>query len=107
VIASDGDLGAIGAVQALKDVGKVSGKDIFVTGGAISKQGAGLIKSGQMFGSTCLMPATEAKVSAQLAIKAARGEAIAKPDIEVCAAYSPTANKPITKANLSKFTPEW
>jgi ABC-type sugar transport system substrate-binding protein len=107
VIASDGDLGGIGAVQALKDVGKVAGKDILVTGGAISKQGAGLIKSGQMFGSTCLMPATEAKVSAQLAIKAARGEAIATPDVEVCAAYSPTGNAPLTKANLSKFTPEW
>ena len=107
VIASDGDLGGIGAVQALKDVGKVPGKDILVTGGAISKQGAGLIKSGQMFGSTCLMPATEARVSATLSIKAARGQAIAKPDVEVCAAHSPTGNAPITKANLSRFTPEW
>ncbi len=38
-----------------------------------------------MFGSTCLMPATEASVSALLSIKAARGEKIAKPDVEVCA----------------------
>ena len=107
VIASDGDLGAIGAIQALKDVGKTAGKDIYVTGGAISKQGAGLIRSGQMFGSTCLMPATEARVSAKLAIQAARGEKIAKPDVEVCAAFARTGNNPITKANLAKFTPEW
>jgi ribose transport system substrate-binding protein len=107
VIGSDGDLGAIGTIAAIKDAGKVPGKDIYVTGGAISKQGAALIKSGQMFGSTCLMPATEARVSAQLSIKAARHLKIAKPDIEVCADYSPTGNLPITKANLRKFHPEW
>jgi ribose transport system substrate-binding protein len=107
VIASDGDLGAIGVVAGLKDVGKVPGKDVLVTGGAISNQGAGLIKSGAMFGSTCLMPATEARTAAKLTIQAARHEKIAKPDVEVCAASSPTGNAPITKANLSKFHPEW
>lgn len=107
VIASDGDLGAMGAIAAIKDAGMTPGKDILVTGGAISNQGAGLIKSGAMFGSTCLMPATEAKVSAKLSILAARGLKIAKPDVEVCADYSPLGNKPITKANLVKFHPEW
>ena len=107
VIASDGDLGAEGAIAAIKDVGKVPGKDYLVTGGAISNQGAGLIKSGAMFGSTCLMPATEAKTAAKLSILAARHQKIAKPDVEVCADYSPTGNSPITKANLAKFHPEW
>lgn len=107
VIASDGDLGAMGVIAGLKDLGKKPGKDVLVTGGAISNQGAGLIRSGAMFGSTCLMPATEAKVSAKLSIQAARGETIAKPDVEVCADYSPTHNDPITKANLPKFHPEW
>jgi ribose transport system substrate-binding protein len=107
VIASDGDLGAEGAIAAIKDSGKTPGKDILVTGGAISNQGAGLIKSGAMFGSTCLMPATEAKVSAKLSIQAARHEKIAKPDVEVCADYSPLGNAPITKSNLAKFHPEW
>ncbi len=107
VIASDGDLGAFGVIAALKDLNMKPGKDVLVTGGAISKQGAAAIRSGDMFGSTCLMPATEARVSAQLSIKAARGEKIAKPDIEVCRVYSPTGVGPITKQNLGKFTPEW
>ncbi len=107
VIASDGDLGAFGALQALKDVGKTPGKDVLVTGGAINSQGKKFILGGQMFGSTCLMPATEARVSAQLSIQAARGEKIAKPDVEVCRDYSPTGNQPLTKANVRKFTPEW
>jgi ABC-type sugar transport system substrate-binding protein len=107
VIASDGDLGAEGVIAALKDAGKKPGVDVLVTGGAISNQGAGLIRSGQMFGSTCLMPATEARVSALLSIRAARHLKIAKPDVEVCADYSPTGNLPITKANLRKFHPEW
>ena len=83
VIASDGDLGAFGALQALKDVGKTPGRDVLVTGGAINSQGKKDILNGSMFGSTCLMPGTEAKVSAQLSIQAARGEKIAKPDVEV------------------------
>jgi len=107
VIASDGDLGAEGVIAGLKDLGKKPGKDVFVTGGAISKQGAGLIKSGLMFGSTCLMPATEAKTAAKLTILAARKQKIARPDVEVCALYSPTKNAPITKTNLAKFHPEW
>jgi ribose transport system substrate-binding protein len=107
VIASDGDLGAEGVIAGLKDIGKKPGKDVLVTGGAISNQGAGLIRSGQMFGSTCLMPATEAKTAARLTILAARHQKIAKPDVEVCGVYSPTHNAPITKANLKKFHPEW
>jgi ribose transport system substrate-binding protein len=107
VIASDGDLGAEGVIAAIKDDGKKPGKDILVTGGAISNQGAGLIRNGQMFGSTCLMPATEAKVSAKLSIQAARHQKIAKPDVEVCRDYSPIGNAPITKTNLAKFHPEW
>jgi ABC-type sugar transport system substrate-binding protein len=107
VIASDGDLGAFGALQALKDVGKKAGTDVLVTGGAINKQGKAFILNGSMFGSTCLMPATEAKVSAKLSIQAARGEKISKPDVEVCRDYSPTGNQPLTKKNVGKFTPEW
>jgi ribose transport system substrate-binding protein len=106
VIASDGDLGAFGVISALKDLGQQPGRDVLVTGGAVSKQGAALIRNGQMFGSTCLMPATEARVSAQLAIRAARGLSIAKPDIEVCAIYSPVGIV-LTKQNIGKFKPEW
>src|SRR5262245_8497245 len=100
VIASDGDLGAFGAILALKDAGLTPGKDVLVTGGAVNKQGKAYVLSGAMFGSTCLMPATEARVSALLSIRAARHQQIAKPDIEVCAAYSPTGNAPLTKANI-------
>jgi ribose transport system substrate-binding protein len=107
VIASDGDLGAIGVVAGLKDINLEPGKDVLVTGGAISNQGKDLIESGQMYGSTCLMPITEAKMAAEFAIKAARGEAIETPDVEVCAVAAPTGLSPITAANIGQFTPEW
>ena len=107
VIASDGDLGAFGVISGLKDLGKKAGVDVMVTGGALSKQAKPLVVNGSLFGSTCLMPATEARVSALLSLKAARGEKIAKPDVEVCRDYSPTGNLPLTKSNIGKFSPEW
>jgi ribose transport system substrate-binding protein len=107
VIASDGDLGAEGVIAGLKDLGKKPGKDVFVTGGAISKQGKGLMEAGEMFGSTCLMPVTEARTSAKYSILAARHERIPHPDVEVCELFSPTGNAPITAANMNKFNPQW
>ncbi len=107
VIASDGDLGAFGVIDGLKDLGKKPGKDVLVTGGAISKQGKGLMEAGAMFGSTCLMPVTEARTSAEYAILAARHQPIPHPDVEVCELFSPTGNTPITAANMAKFTPQW
>src|SRR5665213_3437051 len=107
VIASDGALGAEGVISGLKDLNKKPGKDILVTGGAFSKIGKTLIVSGEMFGSTCLMPSTEAQTSAKYAIMAARHEKIAKPDVEVCAVFSPTGNKPITMANVAKNEPQF
>jgi ABC-type sugar transport system substrate-binding protein len=107
VIASDGDLGAEGVIAGLKDLGKKPGSDVLVTGGAISNQGKGLIASGEMFGSTCLMPVKEASTAAEFAIKAARHEKIAKPDVEVCRVYAKTGVKPIEMANMNDFTPEW
>jgi len=106
VIASDGDLGAFGVIAALKDLGMKPGADVLVTGGANSKQGKAAIVKGELFGSTCLMPVTEARVSAELSIRAARGLSIAKPDVEVCAVYSPVGIV-LTKANIGKFKPEW
>jgi len=108
VVASDGDLGAVGVIEGLKDMGKKVGKGgILVTGGAFSKIGKGLIDNGEMFGSTCLMPTTEAETSAKYSIRAARHEKIAHPDVEVCDLFSPTGNAPITAANVSKFTPQF
>jgi ribose transport system substrate-binding protein len=107
VIANDGDLGAIGTVQGLKDLGKRPGKDILVTGGAISGQGKALIAAGELFGSTCLMPATEAQTDARYAIMAARHEPIAQPDVEVCRVFAKTGVAPITAANMNDFTTEW
>jgi ABC-type sugar transport system substrate-binding protein len=76
VIAADADNGAIGVVAGLKDLGKAPGKDVLVTGGALSNQGKALLEAGEMFGSTCLMPQTEAKTAALYSIQAARGETI-------------------------------
>lgn len=107
VIAVDADPGAVGAISALKDIGKVPGKDVILTGGGISKQGKDMIKSGEMFGSTCLLPISEAMISAEYSIKAARGEAIDKPDVEVCAVAAKTGLDPITSANVDQIEPEW
>jgi ABC-type sugar transport system substrate-binding protein len=107
VIASDGDLGAEGVIQGLKDLGKVPGKDVMVTGGAYSKIGKGLIMSGEMFGTTCLLPTTEAQTAAKYAIMAARHEHISKPDVEVCEMFAPTRNAPLTMANINKMEPQF
>ncbi|MGH7074125.1 MAG: sugar ABC transporter substrate-binding protein [Stellaceae bacterium] len=108
VVASDGDLGAIGVIEGLKDMGKKVGKGgILVTGGAFSKIGKKLMLKGEMFGSTCLLPTTEAETAAKDSIRAARHEHIAHPDVEVCALFSPTGNAPITMANVHKFTPQF
>ena len=63
-----------GVVAGLKDLGKTVGKDVLVTDSAISNQGKGLIASGEMFGSTCLMPVTEAETAAKFSIMATRRE---------------------------------
>jgi ribose transport system substrate-binding protein len=108
VVGSDGDLGAEGVIEGLKDMGKKVGKGgILVTGGAFSKVGKSLMLKGEMFGSTCLMPTTEAETAAKDSILAARHEMIAHPDVEVCQLFSPTGNAPITMANVSKFTPQF
>jgi ribose transport system substrate-binding protein len=107
VIASDGDLGAEGVIAGLKDLGKTPGKDVLVTGGAISNQGKGLIAAGEMFGSTCLMPATEAQTAAKYSIMAGRSEKISTPDVEVCRVFAKTGVKPIEMANMNDFTPQW
>jgi len=107
VVVNDVDIAATGAIAALKDLGKTPGKDVLVTGAAISNQGKGLIASGEMFGTTCLMPATEAVTAAKYAILAARHAPIDKPDVEVCREFAKTGVSPITAANADQFTPEW
>jgi ABC-type sugar transport system substrate-binding protein len=107
VIAADADQGAIGVIAGLKDLGKTPGKDVLVTGGALSNQGKAMLETGEMFGSTCLMPMTEARTAATYSIKAARKEVIDKPDVEVCRVFSPTGIDPITKTNAAVFMPEW
>jgi ribose transport system substrate-binding protein len=107
VVASDVDFAAAGTIAGLKDMGKSPGHDVIVTGAALSGQGKDLIVKGELFGSTCLMPATEARTAARYAILAARHEAIDQPDVEVCRVFAKTGLSPITGENLGEFTPEW
>jgi ribose transport system substrate-binding protein len=105
VIAHDGDQEAWGSVRALEELGRTG--EILVNGAAGSKQGVAYIRSGKMFGTTCLLPATEARVSAELAIKAARGQSLGpKVEIDVCTTYGPSGNV-VTKKELAQFKPEW
>jgi ABC-type sugar transport system substrate-binding protein len=107
VVVVDSDFGAAGVIAGLKDIGRVPGKDVLVTGAAFNNQGRDLMRNGELFGSTCLMPATEALTAAKYTILAARKEPIEKPDVEVCAEFAPTGTAPITAENFEQFTPEW
>lgn len=107
VVVSDVDITSLGAIDAVKDLGLVPGKDILVTGAALNAQGKAAIESGAMFGSTCLLPRTEAQAAAEYAILAARNLPIERPDFEVCPDASPLGLVPLTAENIAGFTPEW
>jgi ABC-type sugar transport system substrate-binding protein len=103
VIANDSDQSALGAYKALKSAGKTG--SVKVVGGGGSCPGADAIKSGQLFATSALYPATLGSTSVQDGIKALNGQAIAKPELNV--AYLSPLGPQITKANVAKFHCEW
>ncbi len=66
------------------------------------------VKTGDQFGEVLLLPATEARVAMEFAIKAARGEDLGDDvTIDVAKDRSPTGTIIITQDNAEGFTAEW
>jgi ribose transport system substrate-binding protein len=103
VITSDSDQTVLGAYKALKSAGKVG--SVKLVGGGGSCPGALAIKSGELYGTSALYPATLGATSAQDGVKALNGQSIAKPQLNV--AYLSSLGPQITKANIATFKCEW
>jgi ribose transport system substrate-binding protein len=104
VITSDDDPSAAALLEVVKERG-LEGK-IAVIGGAGAKEGADLVASGEMFGSSVLVPRTAGKRAAEIAIKAARGENPGNTQLNNAEDLSPIGPK-LTKKNSAQFTAEW
>jgi ribose transport system substrate-binding protein len=81
VISASGDQMADGAEQAVQDAG-LTGK-VKLIGQAGSKLAVQRIRAGRWFGSTYWMPGTAGEITAEIAIKSVRGEAVAEPDVNM------------------------
>jgi ribose transport system substrate-binding protein len=104
VVANDCEQCALAGINVLKNL-KLQDKVLQATGGA-SKAGVASIKRGDIFATAALLPASEAKAGAEMAIKAARGEKIDKPEVAVVEDLSPVGPF-IDKSNADQFKPEW
>jgi ribose transport system substrate-binding protein len=104
VVANDCEQCALAGINVLKNL-KLQDKVLQATGGA-SKAGVAAIKRGDIFATAALLPASEAKAGAEMAIKAARGEKIDKPEVAVVEDLSPVGPF-IDKSNADQFKPEW
>jgi ribose transport system substrate-binding protein len=104
VIANDCEPCAIASVNVLKNL-KLKDKVLLTTAGG-SKPGAEAVKRGDIYASAVLLPASEARAGAQMAIKAARKEPIDKTEVAVVEDLSKVGLY-IHKGNVDEFTPEW
>jgi ABC-type sugar transport system substrate-binding protein len=103
VIVNDSDPVAVAVQKVTADLGK---DEIIVVGAGGSKVGADAIKAGKQFGDTVILPATEARAAAEMAIKAARGESVGDTTIDVTKDLSPVGTI-VDKDNVDKYKPEW
>ena len=104
VIANDCEPCTIASIGVLKNLG-LKDKILLTTAGG-SKPGAEAVKRGDIFASAVLLPASEARAGAEMAIKAARKEPIDKTEVAVVEDLSPVG--PFIDAdNVDEFTPEW
>jgi ribose transport system substrate-binding protein len=97
------DTTARGVVPAVKEAG-MSGKVLVVSGGG-SETGTAEVKKGTVLGTVPFYPFTAAKVTAEWAIKAARGEKLTG-DVMVDE-YTLGDVELVTKGTLDDWTPEY
>lgn len=104
VIVTDCDPCAVSIHKVLVDLKK--DKNVPIVGAGGSKVGADAIKAGTQFGDTVILPATEARAAAEMAIKAARGQDPGDTTIDVTKDLSPVGTI-VDAQNVDKYTPEW
>jgi ABC-type sugar transport system substrate-binding protein len=96
-----------GAAQALTEVGKAPGKDVqLVTNGGTKTQIAG-IKSGKVYSSYVQVPASEATIALDYALKAAAGEQVPTWSDPHDVANIPFTITPDNVNDLGSFVGEW
>ena len=104
VITSDDDPSAAALLSVVKEMGLED--QIEIIGGAGAREGAKLVASGEMFGSSVLVPRTAGTKAAQIAITAARGEDPGETEFNNAEDLSPIGPK-LTKQNVAEFNAEW
>lgn len=104
VIVTDCDPCAVSIHKVLVDLKK--DKKVPIVGAGGSKVGADAIKAGTQFGDTVILPATEARAAAEMAIKAARGQDQGDTTIDVTKDLSPVGTI-VDAENVDKYKPEW
>lgn len=106
VITTVGDQMANGAEKAVAAAGLL-GK-VQIIGEAASVPGVEKVRAGKWFGSVIALPRTEGVIAAEMAIAAARGEAIAPPGVNpVESAGLPPAITQKNADSIPDFTGEW
>jgi ABC-type sugar transport system substrate-binding protein len=100
VILSYASQGALGAAKALKAAGKKPGKDVLLVTSGGSKVVMGLMRSGEVYGTTINLPVTEMTKSVQLAAAVARGKTVPSSADPLTIGRVPIA---ITQTNLAQY----
>jgi ribose transport system substrate-binding protein len=104
VITSDDDPSAAALLSVVKEMGLED--QIEIIGGAGAREGAKLVASGEMFGSSVLVPRTAGTKAAQIAITGARGEDPGETEFNNAEDLSPIGPK-LTMQNVAEFKAEW
>lgn len=102
-----GDQMAMGAEWAIADAGVPQG-EIRISGGGASEYGVDAVRDGRWYGTFVLLPYDEGKVSAQMAIRAARKQPI--PDRSIDVVELAGLPRVMTTENLDQFvgfTGQW
>jgi len=106
VAASSGDQMTVGMEQAVKSAGLTDKVRLIGNGG--SKPGVAAVAAGRWFATVANLPYTEGYIGTKYAIMAANGTPLSKiPPFVDENKYSPVGTLLITKANASKFKPQW
>ena len=106
VLALDCSFCAVALVDVLAEMGLSD--SVYLLASASDSASIEQVKTGDQFGEVLLLPATEARVAMEFAIKAARGEDLGDDvTIDVAKDRSPTGTIIITQDNAEGFTAEW
>ena len=106
VLALDCSFCAVALVDVLAELGLTD--SVLLLASASDGPSIEQVKTGEQFGEVLLLPATEARVAMEFAIKAARGEDLGDDvTIDVAKDRSPTGTIIITQDNAEGFTAEW